>query len=102
MYILHELWRGNITPCERMIQEDSKFAKILHRNAQIEQAFCKTLTEEQQKAYDKIYGGQIEMMGIAEEESFALGYRIGVRMLLDAIGNCKSQFKLIGNASGID
>ena len=99
MYILHELWRGNITPSERRIRDSSRYAEVLQENTQLEHVFCKTLTHEQHKAYDAIYNGQIEMMGIAEEESFILGFRIGVRLILDAIGDHNAQLKLINGSA---
>lgn len=78
MYILDELWRGKITPSERRIREGSRYAEALHQNNQKDHAFCETLTKEQRKAYDEIYNGQMELLGIAEEESFILGFRNGV------------------------
>lgn len=102
MYILHELWRGNITPSERRIREDSRFAQVLHENTALEQALCETLNKEQRKAYDKVYNGQVDMMGIAEEEAFILGYRIGVRLFLDAIGDHRAQLPLMNGSSTTD
>ena len=92
MFILDELWRGKITPSERRIRENSRYAEVLRDNANKDQAFSKTLTEEQRKAYDEIYNGQMELLAIAEEEAFILGYRIGVRLILDVIGKYDSQF----------
>lgn len=98
MFVLRELWRGNISPNERHIRKNSEYAKIIHENAELEQAFCKTLTSEQNKTYDEIYGGQIRMMAIAEEEAFIQGFRIGAGMLLDVIEDYKGQFEAIGEA----
>ena len=99
MYILDELWRGKITPSERRIREGSRYAEVLHDNTQRDRAFCATLTAEQRKAYEEIYNGQMELLGIAEEESFVLGYRIGVRLLLDAIGDHKAQLTMMNGSS---
>lgn len=102
MYILDELWRGKITPSERRIREGSRYAAVLHDNTQNDRAFCESLTKEQRKAYDEIYNGQMELLGIAEEESFILGYRIGVRLLLDAIGDHKAQLRMMNGSAATD
>lgn len=85
MLLLHSLWRGKISPCERPIQEGSRFAKLLHDSAEQERSFCKGLTPEQRKVYEDITSAQLEMMGIAEEEAFIQGFQIGARMILDVL-----------------
>ena len=99
MFILDELWRGKITPSERRIRENSRYAEVLRDNAGKDQAFSQTLTEEQRKAYDEIYNGQMELLAIAEEEAFILGYRIGVRLILDATGDYKAQLQMMHGSS---
>lgn len=87
MYILHDLWQGHITPCERHIRKGSDFAKLLHNSAELEAAFCKTLTKEQKTAYEDLSLSQMQMMGLAEEECFIEGFQIGARMILDVLTN---------------
>ena len=98
MFVLRELWRGNIMLSERQIRKNSEYATLLHENAELEHTFCETLTAEQKKAYNNIYGGQVRMMSISEEEAFIQGFRIGAGMLLDVIENYKGQFEVIGEA----
>lgn len=90
MHILHDLWRGNITPCERHIRKGSEFAKLLHNSAELEATFCKDLTKDQQQAYDELNSSQMQMMSIAEEECFIEGFRIGAQIVLDVLTNCQS------------
>ena len=98
MFVLRELWRGNITPSERHIRKNSEYATLLHENTELEHNFCETLTAEQKKAYNDIYGGQVRIMSISEEEAFIQGFRIGAGMLLDVIEDYKGQFRMIGEA----
>ena len=98
MFVLRELWRGNITPGERQIRKNSEYATLLQENTELEHTFCETLTAEQKKTYNDIYGGQVRMMSISEEEAFIQGFRIGSRMLLDVIEDYKGQFRMIGEA----
>ena len=102
MYILGELWRGCITPSERRIREGSRYAEVLHDNTQKDRGFCATLTAEQRKVYEEIHTGQMELLSIAEEEAFVLGYRIGVRLLLDAIGDHKAQLCMMHGSAVTD
>ena len=85
MYILHDLWQGNISPCERRIQKGSEFAKLLHNSAELEAAFCKGLTKDQNRAYDELNNSQMQMMSLAQEECFIEGFQIGARMTLDVL-----------------
>ena len=98
MFVLRELWRGNISPNERHIRKNSEYATLLQENTRLEDAFCGTLTAEQKKAYNDIYGGQVRMMSISEEEAFIQGFRIGARMLLDVFEDYKGEFGMIGEA----
>ena len=98
MFVLHELWRGNVMLSERQIRKNSEYATLLQENTELEHIFCETLTAEQKKAYNDIYGGQVRMMSISEEEAFIQGFRIGSRMLLDVIEDYKGQFRMIGEA----
>ena len=50
MFVLRELWRGNITPSERHIRKNSEYATLLHENTVLEHNFSETLTAEQKKA----------------------------------------------------
>ena len=87
MYILHDLWQGHISPCERRVQKGSEFAKLLHSSAELEAAFCKGLTKEQNHAYDELNNSQMQMMSLAQEECFIEGFQIGARMILDVLIN---------------
>ena len=87
MYMLHDLWQGNLSPSERRIQKGSEFAKLLHNSAELEAAFCKGLTKDQNRAYDELNNSQMQMMSLAEEECFIEGFQIGARMILDVLIN---------------
>ena len=87
MFLLHDLWRGRITPCERRIEKGSRYGQILHNSAELERRFCATLTPEQKRVYEEINSAELEMMGIAEEEAFTQGFQIGARMILDVLLN---------------
>ena len=98
MFVLRELWRGNISPNERYIRKGSEYAEVLQEHTTLEQALCQALTDEQNEVYDKICGGHARMMAISEEEAFIQGFRIGARVLLDVFGSYKGEFGMIGEA----
>jgi hypothetical protein len=85
MYMLHDLWQGNISPSERLIQKGSEFAKLLHNSAELEAAFCKGLTKDQNRACDELNNSQMQMMSLAQKECFIEGFQIGARMILDVL-----------------
>ena len=97
MHILHNLWRGNVTPCERHVQKGSDFAKLLHISAELEAAFCKALSKEQQATYEDLHSAQMQMMALAEEECFVEGFQIGARMILDVLTNYQPNLPEIEN-----
>ena len=93
MYILNDLWQGNITPNERYIRSDSDYQKTLHElNSEIEQ-FINSLSPENQEYFDKLTTIQFKLNSISEEDAFIVGFRLGARMILDVINDYKGQFK---------
>lgn len=97
MYLLHDLWEGRISPCERHIRKGSEYAKLLHTSAELVTAFCKTLSKEQEAAYEEVHSNQMQMMSVAEEECFIEGFQIGARMILDVLTNYRPNLPEIEN-----
>ena len=98
MYLLEQLWRGNIAPSERYIRSNSEYKKV-------SQAFCdaaekmeKELNPEGKKYWREVADLQSDMNMLAEEDIFIYGFRMGARMILDIIGDYKGQFYEVGEA----
>lgn len=53
MYLLEELWKGNVTPDERTVQEGSPYQKIHRESVACMERFRKELSPEGKKALDE-------------------------------------------------
>ena len=93
MYILNDLWYGNITPNERYIRSHSEYQQISHQFTEELDLFIKDLSPEKRKQCDELERLQLKLISISEEDTFIVGFRLGARMILDIIGDYKGQFK---------
>ena len=91
MYILEDLWYGNVAPSERMIRTGTQYAKLQKQLVTAEDALQKDLSPEGKKFYEEICRKQTEMVQIAECDSFIRGVRIGARLALDIMEDYPSQ-----------
>ncbi|MBE6949008.1 MAG: hypothetical protein E7456_04100 [Ruminococcaceae bacterium] len=96
MYILNDIWYGNIIPCERLICSDSEYKKLFHQLCQETEAFLSDLSPEKKKHHEELEDLQLRVMKISEEDTFIEGFRLGARMILDVVGENKRQFKNVG------
>ena len=101
MYLLEEMWRGNITPSERAVQEGSPYQKISHEATEWMEMFRKELSAEGKKALDEYYRKQMELAGISEQDAFIRGVRIGTRFILDVLGEYNSQLPQVQDVFGM-
>lgn len=91
MYILEDLWNGDITPSERVIRTGSQYAQLQKQLVAAEEGFRKELSPEGKAAYDTFCRKQAELSEISECDCFIRGVRIGARLLLDIVADYPSQ-----------
>jgi hypothetical protein len=91
MYILEDLWNGDITPSERVIRTGSQYAQLQKQLVAAEEDFRKELSPEGKAAYDTFCRKQAELSEISECDCFIRGVRIGARLLLDIVADYPSQ-----------
>ena len=91
MYILEELWNGNVAPADRVIRTGSEYAQLQKQMVAAEDAFRKELSPEGKAAYDTFCRKQAELSEISECDCFIRGVRIGARLLLDIVADYPSQ-----------
>lgn len=96
MYILKELWRGNIAPVERSVRPGSDYKKASVAICKQIDSFLETLTPEEKKQWEAISDLRNEMAMLAEEDAFICGFRLGARMIMEAAGEYKGQFMEMG------
>ena len=96
MYVLEDLWKGNIDPSGRAIREGSEYQKISHEAIECMNAFHKELSAEGKKVFDEYYSKEMILADLSEQDAFIKGIRFGAQFILDVIGEYRSQMPQIG------
>ena len=92
MYVLDKLWQGKISPNEQCIVHGSEYSDLRHKATQLSKEIVSGLSEEGKRKYQEYQDIREKMCYISEEDCFVNGFRIGVGLLLDAVGPDNSQF----------
>ena len=92
MYVLDKLWRGELSPNEPCVRHGSEYSELRHQATQLSTKIVSSLSEEGQRMYQEYQELRERMAFISEEDMFVNGFRIGVGLLLDAVGPDNSQF----------
>ena len=82
---LEELYYGNITPSEQRMIPDSEMAKAVARVASYEKQLMEQLGETEQAILSKFVRSQHEINSITATENFILGFRLGVRLMVECM-----------------
>lgn len=96
MFVLEDLWYRRITPSEREIRKGSHYQKVSHEGTAFMEAFHKELSPEGKQAFEDYYRTQMELWGISERDAYFQGIRFGVRLMLDVVGDYRSDLPLVG------
>lgn len=94
--VLAALWDGNIRPCEREIRADSQYYKVMHSITEEQKKFYGTLSPEAKEAYDNYVLLHGKLCSISEQDAFIKGFRLGVQLLLSAVGPYESPLPQVG------
>lgn len=92
MYMLRELWRGEISPTDRRVRQGSEYQQ---RAAEVRKQiaeFAAMLSPEAKERMEDINDQKHGLSMMAEEDMFIYGFRLGARMMLDVIGDYEGQF----------
>ena len=92
MYMLRELWRGEISPTDRRVRQGSEYQQ---RAAEVRKQlteFAAMLSPEAKERMEDINDQKHSLSMLAEEDVFIYGFRLGARMMLDVIGDYEGQF----------
>ena len=92
MYVLDKLWQGKLSPNEQCIQHGSEYSEIRHKAVQLSKQIISSLSDDGKRIFQEYQDLRERMCYISEEDCFVNGFRIGVGLLLDAIGTYDSQF----------
>ena len=83
--IIEELYYGNVLPFERRTPKGGEYSHIMKLLTRNEEDLLKTLTEAQKEIFEKFKANISELNGIDEETNFAIGFKLGVRLVAEAM-----------------
>ena len=83
--IIEELYYGNISPTDRDIVRGGTYSHILNLVTRNEDKLVQTLTQAQQEIFEKFKDCASELGDKNELMSFALGFKLGMRLALEAM-----------------
>lgn len=92
MFVLQELWRGNITPSERFVRSGSEYKKIAGKLSDEMDRLMDAISPEARKQLENIGNLRADMTVLANEDYFIYGFRLGARLILDIVGDYQGQF----------
>ena len=82
---LEDLYYGNITPNEQQMTHGSEMEKAVDRVASCEKQLMEQLGETEQTILTKLIRSQHEINSITATENFILGFRLGVRLMVECM-----------------
>ena len=83
--IIEELYYGNISPTDRDIVRGGAYAHLLNLETRNEDELMQTLTQAQQETFEKFKDCASELGDKNEMMSFALGFKLGMRLAVEAM-----------------
>ena len=93
MYVLDKLWRGEITPSERLVRSGSDYQKASsQRNAEMKR-LLELLSPEAKEQLEVVETLKYDMTMLSEEDVFIYGFQLGARIMLDVMGTHQGQFQ---------
>ena len=92
MFVLQELWRGNITPSERFVRSGSEYKKIAGKLSDEMDRLMEAIPPEARKQLENIGNLRADMTVLANEDYFIYGFQLGARLILDIVGDYQGQF----------
>ena len=80
---LENLYFGNITPNDQIVKSGTALEKAMEQSAECEEKLT-ALLEDKEKAL-RLINAENEIGSTMALENFILGFRLGVRMILEAL-----------------
>lgn len=92
MYVLRDLWRGEISPTDRRVRQGSEYQQRAAEVRKQMMEFAAILSPEDKKRMEAINDLKHGLSMMEEEDVFIYGFRLGARMMLDVLGSYEGQF----------
>ena len=85
MTVLENLWYGNVNPHEAILTDSKRYKHLLSLMSRNRDELAETLTDKQLETLEKYDEAMNEMHSPAEIEAFSYGFRLGVRLMIEAV-----------------
>lgn len=85
MYILDELYAGNVNPSERSFQRNGSYAKAMDQLVEAEEQLSRRLDDTGKEQLKRFQECQAEVNSADAFYNFRTGFQLGVRLMLDAL-----------------
>ena len=96
MYVLKELYWGEISPTERSVRPGSDYKKASAQLCRQLDSFLGNLTPAEKQQWETIDVLRNNLATMAEEDMFIYGFRLGARMMMEVVGDYTGQFTEAG------
>ena len=93
MYVLKELWWGNISTTDRRVRQGSEYQQTAKEVREKMGELLETLSPAARERLEAINDLKSDLSVMANEDYFLYGFRLGARMILDIIGDYEGQFE---------
>ena len=95
--IIVELYYGNVLPFERRAPKSGEYPRIVKHMSRNEESLIETLTEAQKETFEKFKANVAELNGIEEATTFAIGFKLGIRLAAEAFVAAKPEQEPVNN-----
>ena len=85
--VIHELFRGNLRPCDRGFRSDTDFAIVMDAFTTQEKWLRENLTGETGNRFDELISCHNNIVDTMSYENFRTGFQLGVMMVMEATSN---------------
>lgn len=82
---LKTLYRGDFSPCSKCFQRDSEFGKTMETITKLENQLIEKLRERDSGLITNYINAIDKLMDLSSEEYFIIGFRSGVRIMVEAM-----------------
>ena len=84
MTLLEYLWYGNVHPVEEFLEGNKEYKNLLRIAAMDQERLSASLSPEKAELFEKYESAVKEMHSVAEVEAFSYGFRLGVKLMIEA------------------
>ena len=84
--IIHELYHGNLRPCDRSFRSDTDFAITMDALTAHEKWLRENLNEEARKRFEELISCHNTIVNTVSYENFRTGFQIGAMIVMEAVG----------------